>query len=1059
MPGGSARAVRTALAAATRAPRRHVPVKRHGGHDAATVSDHAVREKAGESMLHNSSIYFDAKDYELLKVINRFLERDSRTSEENEFSFLQSTLHPHGIKELTMSQEIRVAYAVVNLLDTLEAGQTQDRINALQSLHNEVLTSASSSFRYNTGRVLIQIMKNLIRAHGNEDEQLRLAHDFRKAASGRRRVVRHMLKRYFLLEMPEKWNQLAFDSHVHDANTKGRKSPTHLIMDAWIKGLRKLDVVYYNFVETEAASELLQAADIMGIKVRIGVEFQAWFRGRFVQFVWQPRGFNDWREMLAFIQEKPTQHLMRMGRAASQYHHDYVMRLMEEYNVRLRHEIGAELGLHLTEIETQEILSCVGVGQTSRIHLAELILRRIRAEFFVEMEELRKQHQQGDEQERKAAKERVDRINDLSQDSIVSHWLGKDKNPGVLLPGDPEMHDKVPEIMRLLPATLIDWLTSIRSPCYITLNLCCLTAEDVLELLYECEGMISHLELFNLKNHTDGKMQDLEVISELLSAINSGNTVILKRMIRNMIKEYVCMGGAEGKERCLMFKEIVRNIPKLQRYYAIRPLGTRIGSDSTSRSSRVHGMGFAFMETLPARTRSTLKKGTSHRKIIPIYQEIYSQVTYYPRRYQPLGLTLTRLLRKIPGLCKLGMLQKEAWEQNDKTVRYDEKAGSITTLGGFQRDQRFDFVLEKGAKPQSASPGHAYLNTTVKNIFKVAFGFALTVATFLYTQQWWVLAWFGPFLWFGITGFRNIVQATLGGGGLRRTPLLTWNDYLSWSRLSDSLMYTGISVPLLELVVRAFFLEKVLGMDSLSQPTLFFTILSMVNGIYIAAHNVFRGLPREAIVGNVFRSALAIPVSVLYNFVALEIFTVMVWPMFYLTEGAAVLSKMASDTVAAIIEGFADKVEYLRMRYWDYVAKLSQVFNCFSRLEILMPEEDVVELLRRPKEFLRILSAESKDLERLMVVNALDLMYFWMYQPRARSTLARHLSEMTQDERMILAHSQLVLTRVHEVSQLLVDGLVGQKFARALAFYLARYEDYLRDMSKLTGINLLENEN
>jgi len=30
----------------------------------------------------------------------------------------------------------------------------------------------------------------------------------------------------------EEWNQISFDDHVHDANTKGRKSSTHLIMDA-----------------------------------------------------------------------------------------------------------------------------------------------------------------------------------------------------------------------------------------------------------------------------------------------------------------------------------------------------------------------------------------------------------------------------------------------------------------------------------------------------------------------------------------------------------------------------------------------------------------------------------------------------------------------------------------------------------------------------------------------------------------------------------------------------------------------------------------------------------
>ncbi|MDR2489231.1 MAG: hypothetical protein LBD42_07055 [Desulfovibrio sp.] len=1010
-------------------------------------------------MIHKPSIYFDTKDYELRTVINRFLGRDSRAPEENEFSFLQSALHPHGIKELTMSQEIRVAYAVVNLLDTLEAGQSQDRINALQSLHDEVLTSASSSFRYNTGRVLIQIMKNLIRAHGNEDEQLRLAHDFRRAASGRRRIVRRMLKRYSLLEMPEKWNQIAFDSHVHDANTKGRKSSTHLIMDAWIKGLRKLDVVYYNFIEPGAVAELLQAADIMDIRVRIGLEFQVWFRGRLVQFAWQPRGFNDWREMLAFMQEKPTQHLMRMGREASQYHHNYVMRLLEEYNSRLRHELSLEFEVSLTEITAQEVISYVGVGQTSRVHLAELIYRRIRNEFAMQITELKKRYVHGDEAERNAVKARVDKINDLTQDDIVSLWLGKEKNPHVALPGDPAQRGEAPEIMCLSPAGLTDWITSIRSPCYITLHLCSLTAEDVLELLYECKGMISHLELFNLKHYTDGRMKALQAVSELQSAINSGNTVVLKRLIRNMIKESGCLGKEE--ERCLVFREILRNLLTLQHYYAMHPLGTRIGSDSTSRSSKTHGMGFVFTETLPARARNILKKTGSRWKIVPIYQEIYARLLYYPKHYLFFGLTLTRLLRKIPGLCRFGMNKEELWEVNDKSVRYNEKADCIVALGGFQREQRdrrLDFILEKTEPQQAPSPGYAYLNTTFSNICKVAFGFLLTVFTFLYTQTWWVLAWFGPLVWFGITGVRNIIQAILGGGGLRRTPLLTWNDYLSWTRLSDSLLYTGISVPLLELGIRSLFLEQFLGLNSLSLPAVFFTVLSLVNGIYIAAHNSFRGLPREAIIGNIFRSLLSIPVAIVYNFIIMEIFIVVGCPMSYLTEGAAVLSKMASDTVAAVIEGFADKAEYLRMRHWDYTGKLSQLFTCFSQLEILIPEEDVAELLHRPKDFLKIVKMEAKDLEKLMIANALDLMYFWMYQPRARNTLARHLATMTQDERTILAHSQLVLTRVHEVSQLMVDGLVGPQFTRALAFYLARYEEYLRDMSKLTGIDLMPQE-
>lgn len=1005
-------------------------------------------------MPREHSIFFDAKDYELLAVVNRFIERHNRIPQEEEQSFLHSALHPHGIKELAISQEIRVAYSVINLLDSLEAGQMQDRISALRALHNEVLSPATSSFRYNTGRVLIQIMKNLIRAYGNTELQLRLAHDFREAATGKRRFIRKMLRRYYLLEMPEQWNQIAFDNHVHDANTKGRKSPTHLIMDAWIKGMRKLDVVYYNFVETGAISELLQAADIMNIRVRVGIEFQAQFRSRLVQFIWQPRGFKDWRETVAFFEEAPMQHLMRIGREASLFHHNYVLRLLEQYNARLRHELGQELGLSLSEIPESEILSFVGVGQMSRTHLAELMYRRIRSAFAEAEPALREGYAASGPAEKEAMRAWLEKLNAVSPEAIFSDWLNKKKNPDVPVPSDPRERDRLPEIMRLLPTTLIDWLTSIRSHCHITLNVSSLTVEDVLELLYECDGMISHLELYNLKNYEDGKMMDIEAISDLQTAINEGSAVALKRLIRNLIRESDCGGSSSTDERCELFWKILRNISKLKDFYSSRPLATRIGSDSTGRSSKVHGMGFAFLETLPARARKTLREKDSQRRNIPLVQDLHAQVIYSSQRHLPLGETLAGYIRQLPGCKYFGMRKREQWKVDEKTARYSSSASSITTLGGYQRDDRLPLRLEGGSKPQSAPRGFFYMNTSLKNACKVLFGFALTLVTFIYTQSWWVLAWLGPFLWFGITGFRNIAQSILGGGGVRRTPLLRWNDYVSWSRLCDSLMYTGISVPLLEYGVRVLSLEKGLGVDSLDSPVLVYTVMAIVNAVYIAGHNLFRGLPQEAIVGNLFRSVFAVPLSIVYNYAALFLFGWIGWSAVYVTQSAALLSKLASDTVAAVIEGFADRAEYLRMRHRDYKEKLRQLLDCYARLEVILPEEDVLELLRRPKDFMKTVGDEAKDLEKVIIVNALDLMFFWMYQPRARSTLARMLEGMSREEREVLVYTQHVLTRVHEVSQMLVDGLVGMNFARVLAFYLARYEEYLKDMGKLTGISM-----
>ena len=191
-------------------------------------------------------IYFDKQDRELIGMVNRLLNAKSDVTAERKRS--DTNLHPHGIISLATPREMRIATSVTRLLNSLEAGQAEERLHALQSLYDEVLTTAQSALRRNAARVLVQTMKELVRAHGSERKQLMLAHDFRQAATGNPRIVRRLLQRYHLLEMPENWSQLTFDHHVHDANTKGRKTPTYLIMDAWIKGIRYLTVIYYNYV-------------------------------------------------------------------------------------------------------------------------------------------------------------------------------------------------------------------------------------------------------------------------------------------------------------------------------------------------------------------------------------------------------------------------------------------------------------------------------------------------------------------------------------------------------------------------------------------------------------------------------------------------------------------------------------------------------------------------------------------------------------------------------------------------------------------------------------------
>lgn len=1002
-------------------------------------------------------LYFDKQDRELLTLVNKVVNQRGSTSAEHKI--FDANLHPHGIKALAISREMRVAHAVVKLLDSLEEGQSEDRLRALRTLYDEVLNSAQTRLRRNTARVLIQVMKELVRAHGDEASQIRLAHDFRRAAQGTPRVVRALLDRYHLVEMPEDWSQLSFDHHVHDANTKGRKNPTHLIMDAWIKGIRHLTVIYYNFVEAEAAREIMYAAEIMGMSVRIGIEFSTPFRGRFVHFIWVPRGFSDADHFLEFLAEPPMQHIVRLGRETSEWQQRYVFLVLERWNSRHRLEAAAKLGVEIAPVDEVNFRNFVGAGQPSLLHLAEFLHLSFFPQARQRMQELYAQWKalpsgpEGDSA-RHELELSIGGLESMTPTAVHDAWLTPERNPDLPSPSVPTSAPDTPELLQLPPMSLLDWLTSLHSGYRITLNLANLTAEDVLELLWQCQGLITHLEIFNLKEWYEGKLTNLAEINALQRAMNGGSAPRLKRLIRDMLRRYDgSCGEPEHINRCATLRAILRNIPTLQGFYKAVPLRSRMGTDSTSRAQKIVGMGLVFPETLSARGQAYFRRRQAVDVEIPFTIDVHRHVSYRQNPHVPPQHWFTRLVRLVPGCGNYGYRRTQEWASHSRNTRFCAQ-GNIAPLGGTITATQAPTPAQppiRKKRGMKRAPSTFYMNTKLSNILKVVVGFIPAMCAFQYTQSWWLLAWLGPIIWFGITGFRNIIQAVMAGGGFHRSTLLRWNNHVSWTRLCDSLMYTGFSVPLLELGVRRLLLQDAMGFTVANHLILVYTFMSIANGLYLASHNLYRGLPREAVIGNLFRSALAIPVAVLFNELILDslLLAGVADPLTFIQPGAAIISKTASDTVAAVIEGFADRGNNLRMRRWDYQTKMRHMLDTYARLELLFPEDDALALLAKPRILLEKLGQQHEDLKIAIIINALDFMHFWLYQPRAQDVFNAIVRDMSEEERMILARSQLVLVQEREVSQLFVNGLVGKDFGRALAFYLDKNEAYLRVMMKL----------
>ena len=258
--------------------------------------------------------------------------------------------------------------------------------------------------------------------------------------------------------------------------------------------------------------------------------------------------------------------------------------------------------------------------------------------------------------------------------------------------------------------------------------------------------------------------------------------------------------------------------------------------------------------------------------------------------------------------------------------------------------------LTDAPQGEEARPGGRYLNSSLSNCLKVLLGFIPAFVSFIYTQDWWFLAWFGTFIWFGITGVRNVVQMVMAARGAKRSTLTHWRgarQRQAHLRLAHVYGHLGAAAggddPCL---ASGGLLRRDRGGTARAG---LYRAEHRQRFLYIRAQRL-QGLPREAAIGNLFRSALAIPVSSLYDFILFHL--LLFWgiadPHLYLVPSAAVISKMASDTVAAIIEGYADSQVNLRMRRWDYESTIKRIFDCYTQLELLFPREDALIRLARP---------------------------------------------------------------------------------------------------------------
>lgn len=961
-------------------------------------------------------IFFDPGDRELVKTVAA-ADRNDSSWNIREYA---SELHPRGIIELVEPRALRIVRSVMTLLDNFTPGANamNKRINAMIMLRDELCEGLSVPLKFNTARVLLELAKELIRLRRTPRRSLRAAHDLRMALLGNPRFIRSQLKRFQLLEMPEDSRPVTFDYHVHDANTKGRKSPSHLIMDAWIKGIRKLQVIHYNRVPPDAAFELMRAAEIMGIDVRIGIEFRVLHRGHFAELIWTPRGFSGADDFLKFLTNEQNSAFKARCEECSLYHTSLIFGIIRRFNASGLEKLNDFYGVRMSPVSDREFSAFLVPGRRpASAHAAEFIEQRLRVLLKAELKELIRS---GSGRDEKRVKELNTILQDLHSGIIREKFLDLSQLDEI-----PENIGKLPSLMRLSPAELIRELQKCSRGFRLTLNLTKLTLADVIEILYDCRGEITTLEIFNLKDHLRGLDSLDGVFNELRHALNSGNVVILKSILLRAMDELKNSDIPDRQTALEKLRLILRKLPKFASFYARTPLKSAIGSDSAGKAAlpgAAGGMGFAVVDTLPGNVQRALRK-EKHNPILPVRCDVFRRVSLHNAKWFS------------------GKIRSSEWAAAN-LAEHIGPGGNLAALGYLPGSgERYR------CRPNRLEETFHYLNSDLKIIIKVLIGFTAAFLTFFFSGSWWVLAWFGAPIWLGITLARNIIQFRIAAGAFRASPLLKWREFISWQRISDSLFFTGLSVPLLDFVVKNLIMRQYFGITTENNPMLLYSTMGLANGLYITTHNLLRALPGQAILGNWLRVPLAIPIAFSINALLSLLLS---WcgiagAELLLQQWAAVISKFSSDCVGGIVEALADRGVYIRNRLGDLKRKQADLFRLVSDLEVAAPEQELPKLLEGNGIFEEEKVKKSDILNRIYI-NSLDFMYIWMRQPRAPQIISRALHAASSEERQIFIAFQMLLSRKKAVKKLLLNGALGGDCSRALNFYLKACQLYLDEI-------------
>ncbi len=725
---------------------------------------------------------------------------------ETDAAWLRS--HPGGFRRALHKRRMGIAESYIHIAHALDVASAETRLLALRTLMDLSLHAKTVAMPLNTARVQIDLMKEATKHTENRRRQMELIADFSLASYGNEAVIRRLLNELRLVEVPEEGRRLreldlGWDGHVHDNLSEGRKTPSQVLLDAFIKGLSRLTLVHYDLTNRPIVSEAMLAGDILGIGVCVGVEFSVGDARQRRHYVYRPPAASA-AELFAFLdREQERLAPFTAGLAENRARRRAtVLGLLTHFNrehlATFNEDVAPDGPFALHALTEDELQRAAPYGPYSRLQLAELlfaryaqVLRRrvlaLKVQAGVYRQLSRTGKMTGWEVERIEQRYRAARtaLCELSPQSLRSAFFSDSsaedydsafRNEAEVLPPLRALGGDITFVHPLahgLPAAV--------------------------NTLVHNAHAIDQVEVVNMHDAASRNPEENVAFCSFVQILNGGSREQAERFLED---QQIAAPAPDALQAALTACQE-------------RPLVPVAGSDATGREPSIPGMGFIREASIPRKCRRA-----------------------YARTHYRLPAPIAAAITGVDGR------QPDAPETGPEHCVYSM---------GKSRPRRPNLV---GDEVHFERVGvrrlWRYLNPRAKQGLRVAAG---AVPAYLAVGPLFTL------IWLGITFVRNVFADLIAASGLQ---LRLWRVRdINLDNASQSLFWTGFSVPLLAAVKLGFDWAWPGDTEGLAFEGSKFFFLCFANGSYIALHNTLRRFDRQVIRANFFRSVLAWPFAAL----------------------------------------------------------------------------------------------------------------------------------------------------------------------------------------------------